>query len=182
MAAPFALWITGRPASGKSTLAGLLVSALRRRGIDPAVLESDVFRRSVTPHLGYSEEDRRRFYEAMIYVGGLLYDHGVPVLFDATAHRREYRCAARRRFPVFFEVFVDCPLEVCQARDPKGIYRGAAQGTVEALPGVQVPYEPPENPDVRWQSDREDPQEAVCRVLDLLARQRVLVPPPDHRP
>ncbi|MFN3485384.1 MAG: adenylyl-sulfate kinase, partial [Planctomycetota bacterium] len=80
------------------------------------------------------------------------------------------------------EVFVDCPLEVCRARDPKGLYRGVTGGTVAALPGVQVPYEPPENPDVRWESDREDPQQAVRRVLDLLARQRVLPPPPGDRP
>jgi adenylylsulfate kinase len=176
MPAPFAVWITGPPASGKSTLAARLVSALRQRGIEPAVLESDVFRRSVTPHLGYSEEDRRRFYEAMIYVGGLLYDHGVPVLFDATAHRREYRRAARLRFPLFFEIFVDCPLEVRRARDPKGLYQGAAEGKVAALPGLQVPYEPPDAPDVHWRSDREDPDKAIRRLLDLLIDRRLVSP------
>jgi adenylylsulfate kinase len=176
MSRPFALWITGLPAAGKSTLASRLVSALRHRGIDPAVLESDAFRRSVTPQLGYSQEDRRRFYEAMIYVGGLLYDHSVPVLFDATAPLREYRQAARRRFPVFFEIFVDCPVEVCRARDPKGLYRGAAEGRITALPGVQIPYEPPERPDVRWKSDREDPEKAVRQVLDILIQERLLSP------
>jgi adenylylsulfate kinase len=168
MPPPFAVWVTGLPASGKSTLTAALVKELRKRGIDPAVLESDAFRKVLGPSLTHDAPDRDRFYEALVYVGGLLFDRGVPVLFDATANRRAYRQRARDRFPRFVEVFVDCPIDVCMERDPKGIYRRAKEGTARAVPGLQAPYEPPERPDVHVRGDREDPESAARRVLDVL--------------
>lgn len=139
---PFAVWLTGLPASGKSTIARALKSAL---GPGVALLESNELRRVLTPRPTYSPEERDAFYAAIVHVAGLLVDHGVPVIIDATGHRRAYRDAARRRIGRFLEVFVDCPVDVCAARDPKGLYHGAAAAR---LPGVGVPYEPPERPDL----------------------------------
>lgn len=164
----FALWITGLPSSGKSTLAAAIVKQLETQGVDIAVLESDVLRRILTPRPVYSEEERNTFYQAMVYVGKLLVDHGVPVLFDATANRRIYRDRARQQIPRFLEIYVDCPLAICQARDPKGVYRKAREGLSETVPGVQAAYEPPERPDLVVRGDSEPPEQAAHRVLSLL--------------
>jgi len=157
MTDPFAVWITGLPASGKSTLAAALHAELARRGVDAEVLESDGLRRVLTPRPRYDEEERDAFYGAMLHIGGLLLRHGVPVIFDATANLRRYRDRARALIPRFFEVYVDTPLEVCRARDPKGLYRKAPG----SLPGLQAPYEPPLHPDF---TGRDSP----ARIADAL--------------
>jgi len=112
----FAVWITGLPASGKSTLVTALRTQLADRGIDVAVLESGVLRQIFTLQPRYDEQEREAFYRQMVYVGTLLTQHEIPVIFDATAHRRRYRDQAREQIPRFMEVYVDCPLETCMAR------------------------------------------------------------------
>jgi adenylylsulfate kinase len=167
----FAVWLTGLPSSGKSTLAASLSNQLAARGINAAVLESDVLRRVLTPHPVYSEEERDSFYRAMAYIGKLLIDHGVPVIFDATANRRAYRDRARREIARFVEVYVECPLDVCVSRDPKGIYKRGKKGAMNAVPGLQADYEPPEHPDLVVRADQEIPEEAARRVIaELIAR------------
>ena len=113
------------------------------RGVDVAVLESDALRQIFTPHPHYDEQERATFYRQLVYVGTLLTRHGVPVIFDATANRRTYRDGARQQIPRFLEVYVDCPLETCMSRDPKGIYRKAREGAANTVPGLQAAYEPP---------------------------------------
>ena len=164
----FALWITGLPSSGKSSISAAVVDRLRKRSIDPVVLESDVFRRFFTPHATHSEEDRVLFYQGVVEVASRFLDHGVSVLIDATGNRRTYRAPARERFPLFAEVFVDCPLEICIERDPKGIYRKGLEGSATTVPGLQTEYEPPIHPEVHIRSDREDPESAARKIVDFL--------------
>jgi adenylylsulfate kinase len=164
----FAVWLTGLPASGKSTLSEALQRALTGRGVNVAVLESDALRRVLTPNPGYGEAERDAFYNGMAYVGWLLTRHGVSVLFDATAHRRAYRDRARRRIRRFLEVHVDTPLRVCEARDPKGIYRRAREGKAPNVPGIQAAYEPPLRPDLVVRGDTEKPAEAARRIIVTL--------------
>lgn len=164
----FGIWITGLPASGKSTLATALAQALSARQIRAAVLESDALRRILTPHPRYDEEEREVFYGAMAYIGRLLTEHGVPVIFDGTANRRAYRDRARREIPRFLEVYVDTPLPVCIARDPKGIYRKAQEGTAATVPGVRATYEPPLSPEIVIKGDREAPEIGAKRVVAKL--------------
>lgn len=166
----FAVWVTGLPASGKSTLAAALKNQLADRGIDVAVLESDVLRRVLTPQPHYDEAERDRFYSQMVFIGTLLTQHGVPVIFDATANRRQYREQARSQISRFIEVFVDCPLETCIARDPKGIYRKALTN----VPGLHSIYEPPEQPDVIVRGDQQNPDAAAGRVVAKLAELKYL--------
>jgi len=168
MSATFALWLTGLPASGKSTITAELVSRLRARGVDPVVLESDVFRRYFTPHSTHSEEDRIQFYKGIVEMAGRFLEHGVPVLIDATGNRRAYRAPARERFPLFAEVYVDCPLERCMERDPKGIYAMGLQGAATTVPGLQAEYEPPIHPEVHIRADQEDPPSAARKIVDFL--------------
>lgn len=171
MKSAFAVWITGLPASGKSTVARALKRELTSRGIDVAVLESDVLRPVIAPTATYEETDRSAFYRALLHVGKLLVEHGVPVIFDATANRRVYRAEARDTIRQFVEVYVDCPLHVCMSRDPKDLYRKAQSGETTNVPGVQAIYEPPEHPDLTVFGDREAPDNAAAAIVKVL-RQR----------
>lgn len=155
----FAIWITGLPASGKSTITAELKKLLP----DAEVLESDELRKLLGE--AYTESGRDAFYQRMVWIGTLLTKHGIPVIFDATANLRRYREAARKQIPRFFEIFVDVPLEVCMARDPKGIYRNATTD----VPGVHAPYEPPEKPDLTIDGLRESPAEAARRILAIVS-------------
>ena len=164
----FAVWITGLPASGKSTIVASLTAQLAARGVHVAVLESDLLRQIFTPHPRYDEEERDTFYRQMAYVGVLLTQHGVPVIFDATANRRIYRDRVRQQIAKFLEVYVDCPLTICISRDPKGIYRAARMGTANAVPGLQAVYEPPQEPDLVVRGDEEAPEVAAQRIVAKL--------------
>ena len=170
----FAVWLTGLPASGKSTIAKALVSALAARGLDAALLESDVLRRVFTPHPRYDLEEREVFYRQLAYIGVLLTRHGVPVIFDAAANRRAYRDDARKQIPGFLEVYVECPLEICMSRDPKGIYHAGHEGKATIVPGLQEPYEPPVNPDVVVHGESEAPETAAERVVSKLIEKGIM--------
>lgn len=168
MSPAFAVWITGLPSSGKSTITRALVRELASRSVDVAVLESDALGQVLTRHATYSEEERQTFYRSMAYIGSLLVSHGVPVIFDATANRRAYRAAAPETIERFIEEYVNCPLEVCVARDPKGIYRRAQSGRASTVPGVQAAYERPEDADVVVSGSGDGPEAArtILRTLE----------------
>lgn len=165
----FAVWITGLPASGKSTLAAALARELSSRGVNVVVLESDALRRIFTPFPRYDEAERAVFYGAVAHMGRVLAEHGVSVIFDATANRRAHRNRAREGIARFLEVYVETPLEVCVSRDPKGIYRRGIEGEASGVPGLQAEYEPPLRPDVVVRGDREEPGGAARRIAAVLA-------------
>lgn len=165
----FALWITGLPASGKSSITRELVRKLKDRGLPAVVLESDAMRSILTPEATYSPEERDRFYRSLARIGAIIAHGGVNVIFDATANKRAYRDFARALVPKFVEAYVACPLDVCRERDPKGIYRAAASGAASAVPGVQAPYEPPLSPEVTLDC-RAGAEASADRVIDKLKR------------
>ncbi|MEW6245112.1 MAG: adenylyl-sulfate kinase [Nitrospirota bacterium] len=169
----FAVWITGLPASGKSTIVAALRPKLEALGLRVDVLESDEVRRVLTPEPTYSPEERDLFYRALAFTGSRLVEHGVTVIFDATAGRRAYRDSARGLIPRFLEIAVECPLEVCMARDKKGTYRKGQRGESATVPGLQVPYEEPLKPDLRIDTTKATPAEAAERVLTIV-KQRFL--------
>lgn len=155
-------------------MARALKAKLCEHGVDAAVLESDLLRRVVEDHPRYDPSGRDSFYRVMALLGAILAEHGVPVIFDATANRREYRDRARRQIPRFLEVYVQCPLRVCERRDPKGIYESARYGKATDVPGVDTAYEPPETPDVLVHGDREPADDAATRVIEKLAEKGFL--------
>lgn len=161
----FAVWLTGLSGSGKSAIARELVRLLHERGVEVSVLESDVMRTQLTPFPRYDDADRDFFYGALVDLGVALVLKKRPVLFDATANRRAYRDAARERIERFAEVYVDTPLEVCVARDPKGLYRKARN-----LPGVQAPYEPPLAAELVLHGAGSTPAHEAAKILALLER------------
>lgn len=173
----FAVWLTGLSGSGKSTLAKELVGRLHGRGVESALLESDVLRTQVTPFARYDEAERDMFYEVLAELGGAIVERGRPVVFDATANRRAYRQRGRSRIARFAEVYVSTPLEVCVARDTKGLYRAAREGKATNMPGVQAAYEAPLAPELVISGSRGTPAEGVDQIVGWLERRGWLAPP-----
>lgn len=161
----FAIWLTGLPASGKSTIARELHTQLETSGHAIEVLESDAVRQVLTPHPTYAVAERDLFYRALALMGARLVAHGVTVIFDATATKRAYRDFARTLIPKFIEVAVECPLELAMQRDYKGTYQRGLTGQSSTVPGLQDPYEAPLKPEVRIDTTKLSANEAAGKVL-----------------
>ena len=179
----WAIWITGLPGSGKSAIARAAADELRRLGRPVTVLELDEIRRSLTPEPRYTEAERDRVYHALAYFAGLLTEAGMPVIIDATAHRRAWRDRARAAIPCFAEVQLVCPLAVAQERErtrpvghaPRDIYRRAAEAGA-TVPGVNVPYEAARSPELTLDTSTAAIPEAVGRVVALARELAARVP------
>jgi adenylylsulfate kinase len=171
----WAVWVTGVPGSGKSALARTLASRLAELGQPAVVLELDAIRKILTPEPTYSDHERDLVYRALVYMARTLTNADVPVIIDATAHRREWRDLARSVIPRFAEIQLVCPLDVCRAREaqrprgnaPPGIYAVAGQPG-STVPGVDVPYEPALHPELVVDTAREDTVAAVAKILPLV--------------
>lgn len=157
------VWLTGYPASGKSTLARVVADALRTSGAPVCVLDGDEVRAALHPTPGYDDRARADFYASLAGLAALLAKQGLVVLVPATAHRASFRDTARALAPQFVEVFVDTPLAECQHRDPKGLYQRAPS----TLPGSGMAYEPPQHPDLTAR-----PGEPAAEALVDLIRSR----------
>lgn len=153
------VWFTGLPSSGKTTLAAKVAAALQQRH-SVVLLDGDDVRAALRPEPGYSEEERDAFYETLARLAALIAEQGQVVLVPATAHLRFFRERARTLAPAFLEVFVDTPLEECVRRDSKGLY---ALGGPE-VPGVGVPFEPPESAEVVVRPGDEGVEAVVSRL------------------
>ncbi len=164
------VWFTGRPSSGKSTLAGVVRDELEKLGTQALLLDSDALRAAMSPKPGYDPDARDAFYATLSNLAALLAEQGFVVLVPATAHRREFRERARRAAPAFVEVFVDVPAEELERRDAKGLYAAVRKGNLSGVPGADVEYEAPMEPDVTT-SGRDD-RAAIARILDLVEMKR----------
>lgn len=136
------VWLTGVPASGKTTLAQALVESLRAQGVAVLWLDSDALRTVLTPEPTYSPEERDWFYEVIGALAALGAQGGAAVVVSATGVKRAWREAARARVDRFYEIEVTADEDILRARDPKGLYARADKGEISDLPGVGVPYEP----------------------------------------
>lgn len=173
----WAIWITGPPGSGKSVIARGVETELRAAGQPVRRLELDEIRKSVTPEPRYSDRERDIVYRALGYMAVLLVESGVPVLIDATAHRRIWRDLVRAAVPHFAEVQLVCPLAICQERErerapghqPRNIYRQAGRPGA-TVPGVNVPYEPALAPELLIDTSAQSAAESVDQVVRLAGR------------
>ncbi len=168
----FVLWLTGLPASGKTTLARELERRLRAAGRRVEVLDGDEVRRWLSPEAGFSREDRERHLRRVAHVSRLLARNGVAVVASFVSPYRGVRAEVRRIVESegipFIEVFVRVPLEVAMERDPKGLYRKAASGEIRNMTGVQDAYEEPESPEVVVDSSSMSVEEEVEAVMGAL--------------
>jgi len=162
------LWIVGRPASGKTTLARGLVALLRERGVATLWLDSDELRRVLTPDATYDEAERDRFYAALAYLARLGAEGGVTVVVSATGHKRRYRDDLRRVVPRFAEIWLTCEREALHERDVKGLYERALAHEIDNLPGVGAPFEPPTAAELVLDTTRLRPEEALAALVRWL--------------
>ena len=171
------VWFTGLSGAGKSTIAQALERELFARGMHTYVLDGDNIRHGLNSNLGFSPEDRVENIRRVSEVAKLMADSGVIAI---TAFISPYRMDRRRAREIalegnaeFVEVFVDAPLEVCEARDPKNLYKKARAGEIREFTGIDAPYEPPEDADIIVRTDRETVNESAATILEgLLPRLR----------
>ncbi|MBE9112511.1 adenylyl-sulfate kinase [Nodosilinea sp. LEGE 07298] len=162
------IWFTGLSGSGKSTIARALETELRQRGCQLEVLDGDIVRTNLTKGLGFSKEDRDENIRRIGFVSHLLTRNGVVVLVSAISPYREARDTVRDRIGDFVEVFVDAPLDVCEDRDVKGLYKKARAGEIKQFTGIDDPYEAPLNPEVHCHTDQQTVDESVAQVIGKL--------------
>lgn len=146
----FVLWFTGLSASGKSTLANAVARKLFQQNVDNYVLDGDNIRHGLNKDLGFSEEDRTENIRRIGEVARLFVDNGTIVLTAFISPFRADRSQVRDILGEneFIEVFVDCPIEECEKRDPKGLYKKARDGQIKQFTGIDSPYEAPEQAEV----------------------------------
>ena len=166
------VWFTGLPGSGKSTLARAVEAGLAAEGVLAYVLDGDNLRFGLNSDLGFSPGDRAENIRRAGEVSALLHDAGVVVLAAFISPYRQDRDRVRGLHPggAFVEVFVDAPLQVCEQRDPKGLYARARSGAVTAVTGVNAPYEPPEAAELRIDTASTDVGSATAEVMGEVMR------------
>lgn len=168
---PCILWFTGLSGAGKSTVANALEQALYGRGYHTYLLDGDNVRHGLNRNLGFSPEDREENIRRIGEVAKLFVDGGTIVLTAFISPYRRDRDLVRQLVGEgeFIEVFVDTPLDVCEDRDPKGLYKKARAGEIRGFTGIDDPYEAPDNPEITLHTDRNSIEESVVQVLDELA-------------
>jgi adenylylsulfate kinase len=174
------VWLTGLPAAGKSTIARAVQEALFQRRVQVYGLDGDELRRRLCRDLGFTEEDRRENIRRAAEVAALFADAGMVVVASFISPYRRDRAAARAlAAPApFLEVFVDCPLDECRRRDPRGLYQAAAAGRIASVTGVTAPYEIPEHPELHLRTDQLPVARSVALIVEQLERAAVLQPVP----
>jgi len=172
----FTLWFTGLPGSGKTTVSTAVAETLRSRGVAVEVLDGDVVRRSLSSDLSFSREDREMNIRRIAFVSDLLSRNGVAVIAAAISPFRATREEARRLMGErFIEIYVAAPVEVCEGRDPKGLYAKARAGEISQFTGIDDPYEAPESAEVVLPTHEEPAEQSLARVVELLEA-RGLIP------
>jgi adenylylsulfate kinase len=168
-----ALWITGLPGSGKSTVA----EALKNTHPEFIILMMDELRKVVTPEPTYSVSEREIVYRALVFLAKKLTELGHHVVIDATGNLRKWRDLARGIIPKYIEVYLRCPMELCMKREkqrlerreaPKDIYKKGAEGW--PVPGMVVPYEEPLNPEIVIDTDKTSLQDSIAKIEGEIER------------
>ena len=173
---PGVVWLTGLPGAGKSTIANQVELELHGLGVHTTLLDGDNIRRGLNRDLGFTDDDRVENIRRIAEVARLMADSGLVVIVAFISPFRADRRMAREIAGQerFCEIFVDTPLHVAEARDPKGLYRKARKGELVNFTGVDSPYERPESPELRIDTTVTSPTEAADRVVEKLRAMQIL--------
>ncbi|UCG37977.1 MAG: adenylyl-sulfate kinase [bacterium] len=174
------VWMTGLSGSGKSTIAHEVERGLTQRGVHACVLDGDNVRHGLNADLGFSDEDRRENIRRIAEVARLMTEAGLVVITAFISPFGEDRDRARALFGPgeFLEVYVRCPMELCESRDPKGLYARARSGEIADFTGVDSPFEEPLKPDLILDTNRLSVAEASGRIMALLEDGGIVSAPP----
>ncbi|MEA5419934.1 adenylyl-sulfate kinase [Spirulina sp. CCNP1310] len=162
------VWFTGLSGAGKTTISQAVAERLQAQGYQLEVLDGDIVRTNLTKGLGFSKEDRDENIRRIGFVSHLLTRNGVIVIVSAISPYREARETVRERIGDFVEVFVNAPLDVCESRDVKGLYKKARAGEIKQFTGIDDPYEAPLNPEIECRTDLEDLEASIHKVMTKL--------------
>ncbi|WP_428908301.1 adenylyl-sulfate kinase [Niallia sp. Krafla_26] len=172
----FVLWFTGLSGSGKSTLANALAARLYHESVRNYVLDGDNIRHGLNKDLGFSDEDRTENIRRIGEVAKLFVDSGQVVLTAFISPFKADRELVRNLLEdkEFIEVYVKCPIETCEERDPKGLYQKARQGVIKEFTGISSPYEEPENPEIIVESHLNSIEESVEKIISYLKEHQLI--------
>lgn len=173
----FCIWLTGLSASGKTTLARLVEAGLLDRGLPVQVLDGDVIRKNLHKGLGFSRTGREINLRRIAFWAELLVRRGRVVVVSAISPYQSIREEVRRKIGAYVEVYLDCPLEICIQRDPKGLYRQALAGRIHHFTGIDDPYETPQNPEIELKTHEESPERCLHKILAFLEGLGKIPPP-----
>ncbi len=164
------IWLTGIPASGKTTLANELKKYYDQNSHPCDILDGDEIRKTLSKDLGFSPEDRKEHNRRVIFIAKILAKNGVTTIIPLISPYRETRNNARKILPIFFEVWVKASLDECKRRDPKGLYKKAEAGELQNLTGLQAPYEEPQNPELIVDTENQTVEESANLVISTLKK------------
>ena len=163
------LWFTGLSGSGKSTIASALEKKLYDMGMLTYLLDGDNIRHGLNKDLGFTETDRMENIRRISEVVKLFVDAGIITIVTFISPFIEERDKVRKLLGKdFIEVFIDCPIEVCEKRDPKGIYKKARKGEIKNFTGIDSPYEKPLNPEITVATNENSLEASVCKIIKYL--------------
>ncbi len=170
------VWFTGLSASGKSTVAREVELALVENGLNAYVLDGDNIRHGLNSNLGFSPEDRTENIRRIGEVAKLFCDANIVAITAFISPYRADRDLARKLVPEgrFFEILCDTPIDICEQRDPKGLYKKAKTGEIKEFTGISAPYEAPEKPELVLKTGTETLEESTRRVLNLLTEKGII--------
>ena len=164
------IWITGLPASGKTTIANLLKSYYQKRNLPVEILDGDELRKTLSRDLGFSPEDRKEHNRRVIDAARKLSESGITTIVPVIAPYGETRDFARSQIQNFVEVWTKASLDECIRRDPKRLYKRALAGEIKNLTGLQAPYEEPKNPELIIDTEKHTPQECLEMLVTTLTK------------
>lgn len=166
----FVIWFTGLSGSGKSTLAVQLESLLHQLGFLTYLLDGDIVRSGLNSDLGFDDKSREENIRRIAEISKLFLDTGVITIVSFISPFRKERELARQLAGTkyFVEIYVDCPIEICEQRDVKGLYKRARAGEIKNFTGINSPYEIPDHPEISLRSDQLTIQECLDRLMELL--------------
>jgi adenylylsulfate kinase len=173
----FVVWFEGLPGAGKTTVSRAVSEGLRARGASTEILDGEDVRRTFFPELGFSRKDRETHARRVSHLAQILARHGTVVLVAMITPYETSRQAARAVVEVpFVEVWLKCPLEVCEQRDPRGLYRRNRQGEVKRITGIDDPFEEPLSPELIVDSGASPVDACARRVLDYVVSKGLASP------